>query len=398
MPPLLRQGRHQTLPLDDPGAAGSMPMRRVTSLRGLDALEADWRRLAPEGAAPFQTFGWNRAWYRHYQRDYDEISVLVFFSAGRVTALAPCYRRRNELRLAGDEVCDFQDVVAENPADGPGIVRRILQYAHSRRLTVRLDMLSARGVLWPAIREVADRSETPCHVKTVGPCPWFSLPDDPGGFLGSLRHGRRKQIRRALRRLDEAHPGHRFAIRKGGELNLGDFEEIAGLHCRNQYRKEGGSGFADRIYLNFLSEASESADVGLSLCELRDRSGRLLAFDLGFLCGERFYVYVGSWDAPHEQCSPGVCLLYCEVDELPRHRVRVYDFLRGDEDYKFNYATGSYPVYKATIYPPTPVNQIRVRLLKLLDRVKAPLKPAYRRLRRVIQDRRAALHRRSAGA
>ncbi|MEM6279809.1 MAG: hypothetical protein AAF733_10045, partial [Verrucomicrobiota bacterium] len=46
-------------------------IRVVSSIPEIELLESSWRRLTPENSAPFQTFTWNLAWYRHYRDSYD---------------------------------------------------------------------------------------------------------------------------------------------------------------------------------------------------------------------------------------------------------------------------------------------------------------------------------------
>lgn len=65
----------------------------------------------------------------------------------------------------------------------------------------------------------------------------------------------------------------------------------------------------------------------------------LLAVHIGGLADERLYWWVPAYDPAHAKFSPGRLLLEDLVEESHRRRLREFDFLIGDEAYKWQYAT-----------------------------------------------------------
>ncbi|MDF1850548.1 MAG: hypothetical protein P1U85_06940 [Verrucomicrobiales bacterium] len=89
----------------------------MRSLDQLDQIEAAWRSLTLQDAAPFQTYTWNRTWYEEFIDEYDEMLIFLVSSGGEPRAIMPCYRIGDGIRLAADGICDYQDIIARSQSD-----------------------------------------------------------------------------------------------------------------------------------------------------------------------------------------------------------------------------------------------------------------------------------------
>ena len=67
--------------------------------------------------------------------------------------------------------------------------------------------------------------------------------------------------------------------------------------------------------------------------------GAPVAIHLGCRWEGRFYYWVPAYDESAASCSPGGLLVEALLEESHRRGDREFDFLIGDEDYKFHYAT-----------------------------------------------------------
>ena len=105
-------GHLRPLGIDAPRATGgqrhrppsqpeSLAWRVITTEGEIDGLATDWRRLLPREAAPFLTFGWNRAWYRHYADARDEPILFVVSLGGLPSAIIPAYPNNIFRHLSG---------------------------------------------------------------------------------------------------------------------------------------------------------------------------------------------------------------------------------------------------------------------------------------------------------
>ena len=346
----------------------------LTSASDVDRIRDDWERLAQKSSAAFQSFGWNRAWIRHFKSEYEALAVFVLYRNSRAVGILPCFRNGSRLRMMGDEICDFQDVIVESSNDAEVLLASVLLSAKSNGLHLDFRKLSERGILWPFLQTEAEEYGFSFFHKVYGRCPWFSLEDSAEEFLTRSKASLRKRIRRALRRLEDLAPDAENKFLDESGIDSKTIEDIAALHKANQHRKEGSSIFENQAYRNFLTEAAGSADVGMRVLEIRNREGDLVAFDLGFEGEDRFYAYLGAFDEPYSGGSPGMCLLHWQMDVFPLRGVQHYDFLCGEESYKFDYATETYDIISTRVYVSTFRNQLILLGMKWLRAAKMAVK------------------------
>ena len=96
--------------------------------------------------------------------------------------------------------------------------------------------------------------------------------------------------------------------------------------------------FANQNHVRMFRALHEHGLVVISSLRAGDR---LLAVHLGALDAQRMYSWVPSYDAELQRYSPGRLLLESILEESFARRHLEFDFLIGDEDYKWNYATHS---------------------------------------------------------
>jgi len=338
----------------------------ITDLERLDVFAEDWRRLAGNDVSPFHTFGWNRAWYRHLagRKKSVKIAVFVFWRKGAVVGILPCYQKGSELRLAGDEDCDYQDILVREEKIIPQMLARVFTYLKKENCDLHFCCLADTGKLLHQLNIAAKKLEYPNFSRKSCPCPWFEMGENGETFLAKQKTKVRKRVRAALRKMEKHAPGYRCRIYEEGEINPNLIERIADLHIRNQYRKQGKSVFESQKFRDFVAEAALRRDVGISIVTLENEQGELIAFDLGFQRGKRFSVYLGSFEAEYSSCSPGTVLLYLQIEEWTKRGVEIYDFLCGNESYKYDYADGEYLTVCQRVFRKKPLSHFRIALLE----------------------------------
>jgi len=204
--------------------AGPAPsVRVIDSLPEIERLEPVWRMLTRTEAAPFQTFGWNLSWYRHFPHRYDEPLVFLFERGGHPLAILPAYRRGGEIRLAGDRHGDFQDLVARCERAAERAVDELLRWRRREAPACRLvfEKVSTEGFLHAAaLRDRAEHDGMLAFARTYAPCPCAPLEGGLEPYLASLPRKKRQDFRRALRRFDREFGGGRI------EIDYAGFEDL----------------------------------------------------------------------------------------------------------------------------------------------------------------------------
>ena len=183
-------------------------------------------------------------------------------------------------------------------------------------------------------------------------------------FLAKLKSKVRKRIRAASRRMEKQSPGFQCNFYQESTITPELIEKVADLHIRNQYRKQGKSILEDASYRHFLTEVGLRPDAGLRIVTIEDAEGKMIAFDLGFERGDRFSAYLGSFETEYASCSPGTVLLYLQIDEWTEQGLKVYDFLCGNESYKYDFADDEYFTVCQRVFRKSISGRAKVSLLE----------------------------------
>jgi len=324
-------------------------------VEALEGLEEAWRRLTPVRAAPFQTFSWNLAWYRTYAGKRFRPLVFELSDGGETVAILPCYLDGRAIRLAGDRICDYQDVISADGAAAAVLVQEVLAWI-SREIPgghLRLEKLSSEGELYRLLQAPGQMPEdTLSFRKSFAPCPYADLRGGLAPYLASLPRKSRQDLRNSLHRLEREAPEARVSLFRDLEIRVDDLWRAATFHIAH-FRKRGTSPFDDPRLIDFFGRIAKDPDVGFQLGFLSTRD-ELLAVDFGFVRGGRYYGYLTAFDPLFSRLSPGKCLLLLRIDRwVGEDGVHTLDFLSGDEPYKRAFTgENAYRVWSVRLLPP----------------------------------------------
>jgi CelD/BcsL family acetyltransferase involved in cellulose biosynthesis len=203
--------------------------------------------------------------------------------------------------------------------------------------------------------DVVDLEDLPCGSPTVGAlrravtprgvraqvergyvCPAFAVRGTFGEHLARIR--RRETYGRRVRWLARQ-PGFGIDVATTVEEAAGAMEDFLRLH-RLRWAEEGGSyGIPPGLVEAFHREVAPllAARGWLRLYRLSVQ-GRAIAAVYGIEVGRRFYYYQSGYDPAWSARSPGVVLVGRTVEDAYARGLSDYDFLRGTEPYKLDWA------------------------------------------------------------
>jgi CelD/BcsL family acetyltransferase involved in cellulose biosynthesis len=81
--------------------------------------------------------------------------------------------------------------------------------------------------------------------------------------------------------------------------------------------------------------------------------GKLAAYQINLLAGDRLWFYNGAYDPAFRAYYPGGVLHYRIIEDACRRGFREYDFLVGSEPYKRGWTDGERTLQTAAFYPST---------------------------------------------
>lgn len=293
------------------------------TLHQIDGLRAAWEWLYRQqrDATFFQSFRWNRMAAQCF---LFEQPYVVFVESDSGAALIPAAVRRNsELRLLGEELFDYRDVLHAGNSS-------LLTYAWSHLAGIGLPLSATPLRGGPGLRhwdgfEVSDFCNAPYVAGEIGAAEFASS------------HPR---AARQLRRLARA--GVTLGHYSGDSTSL--LREIYFLKGALT-NSRGKSLFADFRRVNFMLAAGRSAPEQCQIFTLESGT-TLVAALVTFRESNVRRFYTTYFDPAWARYSPGLALLF-EATRLSLDEGLLCDYMTGEQDYKLRLATGSIQLYHA---------------------------------------------------
>ncbi len=331
---------------------------------GFDALADEWNSLLKRSRFDtiFLTHEWQTTWWKHLGKG--ELWIVAFRRAGdgRLVGIAPLYLTEvAEGDLAGKrkfnwvgciEVSDYLDMIVAKGWEEPVCAAfRDWLYGDEAPAWDVLDLCNlpqdslTYRLLPPLLEETGDQA----LVLKEDVAPQFALPLRYETYLQEqVDKKQRHEIRRKQRRAErEADVG--FVV-VGPEHNLAsEVDDFVALQRAS--REDKAEFMTPEMRRFFMAMAQTMFDAGyLRLCYLTlngEKAAALFAFEYN----RRFLLYNSGYDPDsYAHLSPGwVLLAYC-IQYAIACGCRLFDFMQGDEEYKYRFGSHDYDVMRILVY------------------------------------------------
>ena len=311
---------------------------------GLEPAWIELSRCLPD-ASLFSSYHWCRCWWETVGREAIPMIGVVREPGGHTVGLAPlCIQRQGAVRwlsfMGRERVSgDHLDLLAR-PEDRPRCLAVILPELERR--SGEYDGLLF-GELHPdsptraGLIAWARRNRFALHEREQRRVPYIELPKTYDELLASLSSNMRYHVRRRRRGLHKDASARVELVREGARIHA-VLDEFFELH-RRRWETEGLPGnFRDpamQAFLHRFCSASAGCD-GLRLFVL-STNGAIQAVLICFHHRDTASYYQMGWAPDCRIESPGIILLSHSIEQAIAEGLRRYDFLRGEEAYKFRW-------------------------------------------------------------
>ncbi|RWP52216.1 GNAT family N-acetyltransferase [Mesorhizobium sp.] len=299
----------------------------------LEALAPRWWELWTHSrtATPFQCPAWLVPWWRTFAPG--ELATIAVWRGGDLVGLAPFYLEHipsgPRLLPVGISLSDYLDVLCS-----PGIEAAVAAVIADRALAINwsqwiLPDLPAGAAGLTITHPALEAGELVDHAA----CPVLPIAGDDA-LAVCVPARRRRQLRRA----------HRAACRRGcvsltpaQDSPKAFFDHLIRLHGA-RWAGHGDGVLADPAAEEFHRQAlALLAAQGLVRCWLVAIDDAVVGAYYGFHHRHRAYAYLGGFDPAYAEESPGAILIGHAISEAAREGAREFDFLRGQETYKYGW-------------------------------------------------------------
>jgi CelD/BcsL family acetyltransferase involved in cellulose biosynthesis len=317
----------------------------------LSALAPEWRRLARMRVhrGLCTTYEWYRAWLDNVAPTATPFVISVRREGGELIGLAPfCKKpiqdlgfRLRAIGFGGREVVsgDYLDILAL-PESRAFVIDSVLAALAATDISLfSFEELVLGGDMHAAVERWAAAHGFGIRRQEFRICPFVALPADFESYLLSLSGSFRYHIKRRTRKLiiDE---GFAVTVCSGESQLESALDTLIRLHL-NRWAASRQPGTLGRPGMRqFLASLCKAApEPGRVKLYLLSRGDEAIAALLTFWFGDTVYYYQAGWsgNTAVAKFSPGVVLMGRVIEDAVSGRMRYFDFLRGDEEYKRNW-------------------------------------------------------------
>jgi CelD/BcsL family acetyltransferase involved in cellulose biosynthesis len=325
-------------------------------------LRDEWNAVlkASTSDTVFLTHEWLSCWWRHLS-DGRRLSILLARDNGDLVGILPVARRQPQyarmmpalLEFLGSGVIgsDYLDVIARKGREAD-VTNAFAAYLHTRGIMLQLSQLRTGDcVVSQLVSNLQRHHWTAAHTK-LNVCPYIDLSGLTWErYLANLGSNVRKNINRYLRILPSS-----FAMRVACAKEVSEVDDALDILIELHRKRWGSSG---------LSEAFQTSDViafHRAFARLAAAEGwlRILVLWLndqpaaslyGLRYGPTFSFYQSGFDPAFSKHSVGVATMGLAIKTAIEEGALEYDFLHGDEEYKFHWASANRDLGRTEVFP-----------------------------------------------
>jgi CelD/BcsL family acetyltransferase involved in cellulose biosynthesis len=324
--------------------------------RGFDELAQEWDALLHDSLTDtiFMTHGWQTTWWRHLGEG--ELLILaVRDDEGALMGLTPLFRVPHEgpsvLSTVGCvDVSDYLDWITRQGREEPVFMALLDTLggelakewdelclcnipAGSPTLDLVPRLAQARG--WQVTRSIDDV------------VPILRLPENWEAYEQMLAGKARRELRRKLRKAGPYSGVDWYVV--GPEHDLcAEIDAFVDLLVKSHPEKADFMDERNRAFFQAVGRAIY--DAGQLQLAFLTLNGQRVAAYMNFLYGDRLMVYNSGLDPASYRLSPGIVLIAHLIRQaIEELKLTVFDFLRGNEPYKYDLGGADTLVHRLTI-------------------------------------------------
>lgn len=339
-----------------------MRLSAVRDIQTYNTLAQEWNNLLACCSAshvPFLRHEYLLAWWNGLGggewKDGELFTVIARNENNELIGAAPLFYTTNKagqsaLMLLGSiEISDYLDFVVRIP-DLPDYCNSLFDYLAGNQApawqVLDLYNIPEDSPTLAALRLAANSHDWRYSQERLQPCPYIPLPGDWETYLAGIDKKQRHEIRRKMRRAEEADPPVRwYIVREGNNLE----EEIEAFLDLMAQDPEKERFLDDSMRLQMRSVMQAAFQAGWLQLAFLEAGEKKAAAYLNFDYSSHIWVYNSGLDFGYRELSPGWVLLGHLLKWANDNHRQAFDFMRGDEDYKYRFGGVNRYIVRATI-------------------------------------------------
>lgn len=340
---------------------GRITSRVITEFEGFKALAEIWSELlskCDEQNSPFLTHERLFSWWQHFGKD-KLLNILVVEKGNQVIAILPLmtvvYKRLflkyRVLETIEAQNCNYIGIIpVENIKEVMPLIVAYLRNMLRSHLALKLRSVPEDSELLRYLSHQRDLHSKGLSLNTniATLAPYVKLHESWQKFLGSISRKRRAILRQGLQRIGASHD-LQFGTYTLETLDTG-LEEFFALHQKRWHTAGIGSPFSSKkcrvFYREFSRRFLEKGWLHFSYL-IADK--KVISSIIGFVYNNKYWASKAARDTHFARYSVGHLHYMYLIKWAIERKLTEFDFLQGDESYKFYWTKKSRKYLQVTI-------------------------------------------------
>jgi len=320
----------------------------ITTLKDFDTLAPAWNTLLSDSVtnSPFLRHEYLRTWWQTLgggEWEDGQLAIVTATEHDELMGIAPLFLTKNNesepalVLLGGIEISDYLDVIVRQ-RDLFGFISGLLDFLARLKQTswCLLDWynLLEDSPTLTALKTEAMKRGWSFTQERFRPALYIPLPGNFETYLSSLEKKQRHEIRRKMRRAVESNLNIRWYIVEDVNTLDNEIDDFLGIMAQEPEKEAFLTPLMRSQMRAAIHAAFQAGWLQLAFLEIE---GEKACGYLNFDYANRIWVYNSGIDRRFIEFSPGWVLLGHLLQWANDHQHSEFDFMRGDEDYKYRF-------------------------------------------------------------
>ena len=320
-------------------------------------LEDNWEDLLTriENPQVFYKFQWAKNYLEFYEPQWkDFLCIVVGYENKKLTALFPFVLVNKTIRFITSQTTDYNMICIDNSINRFSAMKKGIEYLLGNKKIDGFDLncIPGSSVLY-LLEEILREMNYSAFIRESTITPTIKSPTD------SVEKFNKKQIANIRRRQRNLEKEHEVELKTGNILS----ERVLQFIAKCKTSKYDTSNMQHDNVLEFYRKLSSNLAENMFVNELYVDK-QLVAAHLGFCDEKKIYYYIPTYDEKYAVNGVGKLMLNMLIDEETKGRE--FDFLRGNEGYKFDYCDESGMIFNLIAYRKGSTHTIMQRTINAL--------------------------------
>jgi len=320
----------------------------------------DWNALLAESMTnvPFLRYEYLAAWWQTLgggEWKDAALSLVTAHEADRLIGIAPLFRTANHdglpaLMLLGSiEISDYLDVIVRKEDLSRflgGLLDELASQPPDAWSVLDWYNLPDTSPTLAALKEESAKRGWTCTEEIYKPTPSIPLPGDWETYLAGIDKKQRHEIRRKMRRAEESDQQVRWYIVEEESQLDSEIDAFLALMANDP---EKAAFLTETMRAQMRATVHNAFREGYLQLAFMEVFGQKAAGYFNLDYGNKIWVYNSGLDRTFMELSPGWVLLGYLLQWANEHKRAEFDFMRGDEDYKYKFGGQNRHVMRAKV-------------------------------------------------